>query len=94
MADAAPNSLDLFLKTNIQTAITDGSWLEVRPLNSIEEAAPVDFHVDGTSENFIDLSETYLKVKFESQPLMEMQDMVKETWLHQLTCCFKACGQN
>ena len=63
MADAAPNSLDLFLKTNIQTAITDGSWLEVRPLNSIEEAAPVDFHVDGTSENFIDLSETYLKVK-------------------------------
>ena len=63
MAEATPSSMDLFLKTDIQTAIVDGSWLEIRPLNSIEETAPVDFHIDGSSEDFIDLAETYLKVK-------------------------------
>ena len=63
MAEATPSSLDLFLKTDLQTAIVDGSWMEIRPVNSIEETAPVDFHIDGTSEDFIDLAETYLKVK-------------------------------
>ena len=63
MVEAAPSSLDLFKKNIIQAAIVDGTWLEVRPLNSIEETAPVDFHIDGTSEDFIDLSETYIKVK-------------------------------
>ena len=59
MAEATPSSLDLFLKTDLQTAIVDGSWMEIRPVNSIEETAPVDFHIDGTSEDFIDLAETY-----------------------------------
>ena len=63
MTEATPSSLDLFLKTSTQTAIVEGRWVEVRPINSIEETAPVDFHIDGTSEDFIDLSETYLKVK-------------------------------
>ena len=63
MVEATPSSLDLFRKSLIQTAIVDGTWVEVRPLNSIEETAPVDFHIDGTSEDFIDLSETYIKVK-------------------------------
>ena len=63
MAEATPTSLDLFLKTDVQTAVEDGSWMEIRPVNSIEETAPVDFHIDGTSEDFIDLAETYLKVK-------------------------------
>lgn len=63
MSEAAPSSLDLFQKTSTQTAIVDGSWVEIRPLNSIEERAPVDFHIDGTGEDFIDLADTYLKVK-------------------------------
>ena len=63
MAEASPTSLDLFLKSDMQTAIVDGYWMEIRPVNSIEETAPVDFHIDGTSEDFIDLADTYLKVK-------------------------------
>ena len=63
MVEATPTSLDLFKKNIVQTAIIDGSWIEIRPINSIEETAPVDFHIDGTSEDFLDLSETYLKVK-------------------------------
>ena len=63
MVEATSSSLDLFKKTILQTSIVDGSWLEVRPINSIEETAPVDFHIDGTSEDFVDLSETFLKVK-------------------------------
>ena len=43
MAEAAPSSLDLFQKTDTQTAIVDGSWMEIRPLNSIEERAPWTF---------------------------------------------------
>ena len=61
--EATPSSLDLFQKNIVQTAITDGTWFEIRPINSIEETAPVDFHIDGTSEDFVDLSETYLKIK-------------------------------
>ena len=63
MVEATPSSLDLFKKSVVQTAIVDGVWIEIRPTNSIEETAPVDFHIDGTSEDFIDLAETYLKVK-------------------------------
>ena len=63
MVEATPSSLDLFKKSVIQTAIVDGSWIEIRPINSIEETAPIDFHIDGTGEDFLDLSETYLKVK-------------------------------
>ena len=63
MVEATPSSLDLFKKNIVQTAITDGTWVEIRPINSIEETAPVDFHIDGTSEDFVDLSETYLKIK-------------------------------
>ena len=63
MAEAIPNSLDLFEKNAVQSAIIDAQWVEIRPVNSIEETAPVDFRIDGTSEDFIDLSETYIKVK-------------------------------
>ena len=61
MAEAIPNSLDLFEKSAVQSAITEAQWIEIR-LNSIEETAPVSFRIDGSSEDFIDLSETYLKV--------------------------------
>ena len=37
MAEASPSSLDLFLKSDMQTAIEDGYWMEIRPVNSIEE---------------------------------------------------------
>ena len=80
MAEATPSSLDLFLKTDIQTAIVDGSWLEIRPLNSIEETAPVDFYIDGSSEDFIDLAETYLKVKVCITNAAGNGAMVKMTW--------------
>ena len=63
MAEAVPNSLDLFEKSAVQSAITEAQWIEIRPVNSIEETAPVSFRIDGSSEDFIDLSETYLKVK-------------------------------
>ena len=63
MAEAIPNSLDLFEKNAVQSAIVDGRWVEIRPVNSIEETAPIDFRIDGSSEDFIDLSETYIKAK-------------------------------
>ena len=63
MAEAVPSSLDLFEKTAVQSAIVEGSWVEIRPVNSLEETAPVEFRIEGTSEDFIDLAETYIKVK-------------------------------
>ena len=63
MAEAASSSLDLFLKTPLQTSVEEGSWIEIRPVNSIEESSPVDFHIDGTSEYFLDLANTFIKVK-------------------------------
>ena len=63
MTEAVPSSLDLFEKTAVQSAIVEGSWVEIRPVNSLEETAPVEFRIDGTSEDFIDLAETYIKVK-------------------------------
>ena len=76
MCEAAPSSLDLFQKTSTQTAIVDGSWVEIRPLNSIEERAPVDFHIDGTGEDFIDLKDTCLNA---SHHLMVKMDMALAT---------------
>ena len=63
MTEAIPSSLDLFERNAVQSAIVDGRWVELRPVNAIEETAPVDFRIDGTSEDFIDLAETYIKVK-------------------------------
>ena len=43
MAEAIPNSLDLFEKSAVQSAITETQWIEIRPVNSIQETAPVSF---------------------------------------------------
>ncbi|GFS52046.1 uncharacterized protein TNCV_1104731 [Trichonephila clavipes] len=56
-----PSSLDVSLGT--QTVIQDGQWKQFHPLSNVLDNAPVEFHISGSAEDYIDLSQTQLYVK-------------------------------
>ncbi|GFU93727.1 uncharacterized protein F54H12.2 [Trichonephila clavipes] len=46
-----------------QTVIQDGQWKQFHPLSNVFDNAPVEFHISGSAEDYIDLSQTQLYVK-------------------------------
>lgn len=57
------SELDLFMIPPTQTAIEKGHFVEYHPLATISESGPVEFNITGNSEDYIDLSASYLYVK-------------------------------
>ncbi|XP_071944761.1 uncharacterized protein F54H12.2-like [Antedon mediterranea] len=57
------SELDLFSVPPTQTSITKGQWVQYHPFNSITDVGPVQFNIQGSSEEYIDLSQTMLNVK-------------------------------
>ncbi|XP_071036448.1 uncharacterized protein F54H12.2-like [Parasteatoda tepidariorum] len=57
------SELELFNLPSTQTVIQDGQWIQFHPLSNVFDYAPVEFHVSGSSEDYIDLSQTQLYVK-------------------------------
>ncbi|GFY75012.1 uncharacterized protein TNIN_478421 [Trichonephila inaurata madagascariensis] len=46
-----------------QTVIQDGQWKQFHPLSNVFDNAPVEFHISGSVEDYIDLSQTQIYVK-------------------------------
>ncbi|GIY01472.1 hypothetical protein CDAR_196651 [Caerostris darwini] len=55
--------LELFHLPATQTAIEDGHWVEFPPLSNVFDGGPVEFHISGSGEEYVDLSQTQLYVK-------------------------------
>ena len=57
----AKSELDLFSLPPTQVSIEKSQWVEHHPLASIgEKSNVIEFLVNGTGEEYVDLSETYL----------------------------------
>ncbi|GFT65417.1 uncharacterized protein TNCV_1901941 [Trichonephila clavipes] len=55
--------LELFNFSRTQTVIQDGQRKQFHPLFYVFDNAPVEFHISGSAEDYIDLSQTKLYVK-------------------------------
>ncbi|GFX18320.1 uncharacterized protein F54H12.2 [Trichonephila clavipes] len=56
-------ALPFLVKGGTQTVIQDGQWKQFHPLSNVFDNAPVEFHISGSAEDYIDLSQTQLYVK-------------------------------
>ncbi|GFW61601.1 uncharacterized protein F54H12.2 [Trichonephila clavipes] len=61
--ECVKSELELFNLTGTQTVIQDGQWKQFHPLSNVFDNAPVEFHISGSVEDYIDLSQTQLYVK-------------------------------
>ncbi|GIX83752.1 uncharacterized protein F54H12.2 [Caerostris darwini] len=57
------SELEHFHLPTTQTAIEDGHWAEFHPLSNVFDGGPVEFHISGSGEEYVDLSQTQLYVK-------------------------------
>ncbi|GFT59886.1 uncharacterized protein TNCV_2286111 [Trichonephila clavipes] len=55
-----------YKRKRTQTVIQDGQWKQFHPLSNVFDNAPVEFHISGSAEDYIDLSQTQLYVKAEN----------------------------
>ncbi|GFY40917.1 uncharacterized protein F54H12.2 [Trichonephila inaurata madagascariensis] len=63
-AELRLNSGDFVLfERGTQTVIQDGQWKQFHPLSNVFDNAPVEFHISGSVEDYIDLSQTQIYVK-------------------------------
>lgn len=63
MSSVVKTELDLFTTLPLQTCIQKGLWVEYQPLSSLESSGPVEFHIPGSSNEYIDIYQTQLMVK-------------------------------
>ncbi|XP_041452656.1 uncharacterized protein F54H12.2-like [Lytechinus variegatus] len=56
------SELDLFTIPSTQMSILKGPWVEYHPVSTITDAAPIEFNVGGTAEEYVDLSQTMIQV--------------------------------
>ncbi|GIX99585.1 hypothetical protein CDAR_26361 [Caerostris darwini] len=61
--ECVKSELELFHLPATQTAIEDGHWVEFHPLSNVFDGGPVEFHISGSGEEYVDLSQTQLYVK-------------------------------
>ncbi|GFS77867.1 uncharacterized protein F54H12.2 [Trichonephila clavipes] len=62
-SECVKSELELFNLPGTQTVIQDGQWKQFHPLSNVFDNAPVEFHISGSAEDYIDLSQTQLYVK-------------------------------
>ncbi|GBM12922.1 hypothetical protein AVEN_163986-1 [Araneus ventricosus] len=55
--------LELFHLPTTQTAIENVHWVKLYPLSNVFDGGPVEFHISGNGEEYIDFSETQLHVQ-------------------------------
>ncbi|XP_071042669.1 uncharacterized protein F54H12.2-like [Parasteatoda tepidariorum] len=61
--ECVKSELELFHMPGTQTVIQSGQWVEFHPLSNVFDGGPVEFHISGSGEEFIDLSQTQLHVQ-------------------------------
>ena len=63
MTEGLTDALNLFLTPPIHTSIINGSWVEVRPTNLLDDDSAIDFEISGRGTDFLDLGNTFIKAK-------------------------------
>jgi hypothetical protein len=63
MIGCAKSELSLFDPQQFQTVIDRGVYIKYQPITSVTSTGPIEFHVPGTTEEYIDVNETMLYVR-------------------------------
>lgn len=62
--ECCKSELKLFSMNPTQTSIIESNFTSINPVNSVTNAdVPVEFHIPGSSEHYLDPSNTFLYVK-------------------------------
>ncbi|XP_063951992.1 uncharacterized protein F54H12.2-like [Lytechinus pictus] len=56
------SELDIFSVPYTQMSIVKGPWIEYHPVSNITDSGPIEFNLSGTSEEYMDLSQTMVHV--------------------------------
>ena len=62
-SECLKSELDLFSVPPTQTSIEGGGYVEYNPISSLNHAAPIEFVVNGSGQEYIDLANTQIYVK-------------------------------
>lgn len=57
------SGLDLFSVPPTQSAVEEGQFVEMHPLASLSSGAPIEFSISGSSEEYLDLFNTFLHIR-------------------------------
>ena len=57
------SELDLFSVPRTQTSIEGGGYVEYNPISSLNHSAPIEFVINGSGQEYIDLANTQIYVK-------------------------------
>ena len=61
--ECAKSELDLFSVPATQTSIESGTYVEYHPISSITGAAPIEFDVTASGDDYLDLANSFLCVR-------------------------------
>lgn len=88
--DCTKSELDLFAVPPTQTTVDHGFWTDAHPVATLTDHTPIEFHLTGDGENYLDLRNTFLYVKasINMPDNSAMADAVKagpiNNWMHSL----------
>ena len=61
--ECAKSELDLFSLPPTQTSIESGTFVEYHPISSLTDAAPIEFEVSSSGDDYMDFANSYLYVR-------------------------------
>jgi hypothetical protein len=61
--ECAKSELDLFSIPATQTSVESGMYVDYHPVSSITSGAPIEFDVNATGEDYLDLSNSIMHVR-------------------------------
>lgn len=61
--ECVKSELDLFALPLTQASVENGRWVDKGPISSLDGDAPIEFKIEGSETEYIDLSNSYIYVK-------------------------------
>lgn len=61
--DSTVSELDLFNVPLTKTSVLEGEFHEILPIRSARSNAPIEFEIDGNTDHYVDLNNTFLHVE-------------------------------
>ena len=63
LCECLKSGLDLFSVPPTQTSVENGNWVEYHLLTNVGDDSPIEFDINGTGKDYIDLANTMLLVQ-------------------------------
>lgn len=58
--ECVKTELDLFTVPHTQTSLEKSTFIEIPPISAINDSGPIEFHISGSGDDYIDLNDSYI----------------------------------